>query len=149
MYNMICVKFHSKYLTHTLKKVCNLLCRNFRGFRFKSSYEFVLKTPCCYSITARALMILCYLIIVRNMMTSSNGNIFRVTGPLCGEFTGHRWIPRQWRGAYTFSFICARINGWVNNREAGDLRLHRAHFDVIVMRQYSATGSVVEKGSRW
>ena len=27
------------------------------------------------------------------MMTSSNGNIFRVTGPLCGEFTGHRWIP--------------------------------------------------------
>ena len=27
------------------------------------------------------------------MMTSSNGNIFRVTGHLCGEFTGHRWIP--------------------------------------------------------
>ena len=27
------------------------------------------------------------------MMTSSNGNIFRVTGPLCGEFTGSRWIP--------------------------------------------------------
>ena len=32
---------------------------------------------------------------VRIMMTSSsNGNIFRVTGPLCGEFTGPRWIPR-------------------------------------------------------
>ena len=29
------------------------------------------------------------------MMPSSNGNIFRVTGPLCGEFTGHRWIPAQ------------------------------------------------------
>ena len=28
------------------------------------------------------------------MMTSSNGNIFRVTGHLCGEFTGLRWIPR-------------------------------------------------------
>ena len=27
------------------------------------------------------------------MMTSSNGNIFRVTGPLYGEFTDHRWIP--------------------------------------------------------
>ena len=26
-------------------------------------------------------------------MTSSNGSIFRVTGPLCGEFTGHRWFP--------------------------------------------------------
>ena len=29
-----------------------------------------------------------------SMMTSSNRNIFRVTDPLCGEFTGHRWIPR-------------------------------------------------------
>ena len=28
------------------------------------------------------------------MMKSSNGNIFRVTGHLCGEFTDHRWIPR-------------------------------------------------------
>ena len=29
-----------------------------------------------------------------SMMTSSNGNVFRVTGPLlCGEFTGHRWVP--------------------------------------------------------
>ena len=27
------------------------------------------------------------------MMTSSNGNMFRVTGHLCGEFTGPRWIP--------------------------------------------------------
>ena len=27
------------------------------------------------------------------MMTSSNGSMFRVTGLLCGEFTGHRWIP--------------------------------------------------------
>ena len=27
------------------------------------------------------------------MMTSSNGNIFRVTGPLWGESIGHRWIP--------------------------------------------------------
>ena len=27
------------------------------------------------------------------MMTSSNGNISRVTGHLCGEFTGPRWIP--------------------------------------------------------
>ena len=32
-----------------------------------------------------------------------------------------------------FTFTCARINGWVNNREAGDLRRYRAHYDVIVM----------------
>ena len=30
----------------------------------------------------------------RNMMTSSNGTIFCVTGHLCGEFTGPQWIPR-------------------------------------------------------
>ena len=30
---------------------------------------------------------------IRFKIASSNGNIFRVTGPLCGEFTGHRWIP--------------------------------------------------------
>ena len=39
----------------------------------------------------------------------------------------------QWRGALMFSLICAWINGWVNNREAGDLRRHRAHYEVIVM----------------
>ena len=39
----------------------------------------------------------------------------------------------QWRGALLLTLICARINGWVNNREAGDLRRHRAHYDVIVM----------------
>ena len=27
------------------------------------------------------------------MVTSSNGNIFRVTDPFWGEFTSHRWIP--------------------------------------------------------
>ena len=39
----------------------------------------------------------------------------------------------QWHGALMFSLICARINGWVNNREAGDLRRHRTHYDVIVL----------------
>ena len=39
----------------------------------------------------------------------------------------------QWRGALMFSLICAWINAWVNNREAGDLIRHRAHYDVTVM----------------
>ena len=30
---------------------------------------------------------------IRVVMTSSNENILRVTGLLCGEFTGDRWIP--------------------------------------------------------
>ena len=32
-----------------------------------------------------------------------------------------------------FSLICSWISGWVNNREAGDLKRYRAHYDVIVM----------------
>ena len=34
-----------------------------------------------------------------------------------------------------FSLICAWINGWVNNREAGDLRRHRAHYYVTVLQR--------------
>ena len=68
------------------------------------------------------------------MMTSSNGNICRDTGHLCGEF-GPVNSPHkgQCRGPLVFSLICVWINGWVNNREAGDLRRYRAHYDVIAM----------------
>ena len=41
----------------------------------------------------------------------------------------------QWRGSLMFSLICIWINGWVNNREAGDLRRYRAHSDVTPMGQ--------------
>ena len=41
----------------------------------------------------------------------------------------------QWRGALMFSLICAWTNGWVNNRDAGYLRRHRAHYDVTVMQK--------------
>ena len=50
--------------------------------------------------------------------------------PVPGKFP-HK---SQWRGALMFSLICVWINGWVNNREAGDLRRYRTHYDVIVMR---------------
>ena len=39
----------------------------------------------------------------------------------------------QWRGALMFSLICVWINGWVNNREAGDFRPYLVHYDVTVM----------------
>ena len=39
----------------------------------------------------------------------------------------------QWRAALIFSLICVWINGWVNNRETGDLRRYRAHYEVTVM----------------
>ena len=42
----------------------------------------------------------------------------------------------QWRGNLIFSLICAWINCWENNREAGDLRRRCAHYDVTVMGSY-------------
>ena len=39
----------------------------------------------------------------------------------------------QWCRAFMFSLICAWTNGWVNNRDAGDSRRHRAHYDVTEM----------------
>ena len=68
-----------------------------------------------------------------NMTTSSNGNIFCVTGHLGEENSPHKG---QWHWALMFSLICVWINGWVNNREAGDLRCYRAHYDVIVMKTF-------------
>ena len=49
--------------------------------------------------------------------------------PITGEFPSQRPVMRS----FEFSFICAWINGWANNREAGDLRRHRALYDVTVM----------------
>ena len=70
------------------------------------------------------------------VMTSSNGDIFRVTGPLCVESTGHWWIPLhkgQWCGPLVFSFMCAWTTGLANNRDAGGLRRHRPHYDITVL----------------
>ena len=45
----------------------------------------------------------------------------------------------QWRGALMLLWSALWINGWVNNREAGDLRHHSAHYDVIVMNNNQVT----------
>ena len=44
----------------------------------------------------------------------------------------------QWRGALMFPLICAWMNSWANNQGAGDLRRHRAHYDVTVMVAHDA-----------
>ena len=68
------------------------------------------------------------------MMTSSNGNIFRVTGPLWGEFTGPGEFPAQSPVMRSFDvFFDLRPNKRLSNCEAGDLRRHRGHYDVNVM----------------
>ena len=81
-----------------------------------------------------------------SMMTSWNGNIFRVIDPLCGEFTDHRWIPfAKAIDAGLCFFLWLR-----SHREAGDLRRHRAHYDVIVMgmgniRRYETTANTTKR----
>ena len=67
-----------------------------------------------------------------HIMTSPNGNIFRVTGSLWGEGNPPVMMNSlrkgQWRGALMF-FICAWTNVW----DTGDLRRHRTHYDVTAM----------------
>ena len=70
-----------------------------------------------------------------NMMTSSNGNIFSVTGRLCGNSPDTGEFPHkgQWRGALMLSLICAWKTVSVNNSDTGDLMSYCAHYDVTVM----------------
>ena len=71
-------------------------------------------------------------------MTSSNGNIFRVTGQLrgnsavTGEFTAQRPVTRSFD-----VFFDLRLNERLSKtREVGDLRGHRAHYDVTLMYKH-------------
>ena len=62
----------------------------------------------------------CFPLVIASMMTSSNGNIFRVTGHLCGEFTGHRWIPTQRPVTRSFDvFFHLRLNKRLSKRPWG------------------------------
>ena len=59
-------------------------------------------------------------IIIIIIMTSSNGNIFRVTGHLCGEFTGPRWIPRtKASDAELWYFFDLRLNKRLSKQSWG------------------------------
>ena len=69
------------------------------------------------SVRLVVVLILCICTIVRvsryiyHMMTSTNGNIFRVTGPLCGEFTGPGEFPTQRPVTRSFDvFFDLRLN---------------------------------------
>ena len=72
---------------------------------------------------------------IRHMKTSSNGNIFRVTGPLWGKppVTGGFSSQRSVTRSFNVSLICVGTNDWANNRDAGDLRRHRGHYVVTAM----------------
>ena len=84
-----------KFLTSHSFKCCKIELQNKYSFRYPYELEkdlylihlMVTINPCVYSwfmLTVRYFLI---------MMMSPNGNIFRVTGSKCGEFTGDQWIP--------------------------------------------------------
>ena len=79
------------------------------------------------------------------MMTSWNENNFRVTGPLCGEFTGHRWIPSQRPVTQSLDFFFRlRLNHqfskqWRRRSFATSYHTLLRHCNVIV--SYQASGS--------
>ena len=70
------------------------------------------------------------------MITSSNGNIFRVTGPLWEEFTGHRWIPLiKASDAELWCFLWSPHEQTIEQtiKMPMILNRHHAHYDVTVM----------------
>ena len=56
----------------------------------------------------------------QRMMTSSNGNIFRATGPLCGEFTGPGDFPTHRPVTRSFDiFVDLRLNKRLSKQPSG------------------------------
>ena len=55
--------------------------------------------------------------------------IYAGNSPVTSEFPTQRPVTR----GFCVFFICAWTNSWENNGGAGDLRRHRAHYDLIVM----------------
>ena len=104
------------------------------------SFHFVLCSVKCTHVSVMLCFTLVYSRVTVNMMTSSNGNIFRVTGHLCGEFTGHRWIPRRKANdAELWCFLDLRLNkrlskqswGWWFEMLSHPIRRHCNEFRVI------------------
>ena len=120
------------------KAVCEMAAILSRPQCVKEHFSFDILQVCTYM---QPYLLLCMYwhrdnSVIGIMMTSSNGNIFRVTGFLCGKFTGHRWIPRT-KGSdvelWCFLWSAPWTNIWANTGDAEDLRRHRAHYVVIVM----------------
>ena len=90
---------------------------------FERQSKYLMYSQLCLTVS---------LTVCSRMMTSSNGNIFRVTGPLCGEFPSQRSLTRTFDAFFDLQ-MNKRLSK-LNNRDTGDLRCHRALYDVTAMR---------------
>ena len=106
----------------------NILWKCLSNYHLQHTDHSVQETLCCLYSMRGALRY--------SWRRHQNGNIFRITGPLCGQLTGQRWLHLTKASdaeLWCILWSAPWINSWVNNRGAGDLRRHRAHYDVIVM----------------
>ena len=84
-------------------------------------------------------------------MTSLNENIFRVTDPLCGDFTGQRWIPPTRSVTRNFDvFFGLRLN-WILSKqswrrwfETPSRSLWR-HYNVMWLQTYNISHEICTK----
>ena len=79
------------------------------------------------------------------MMTSSNGSIFRFTGPMCGEFTDRRWIPLTKASDEEFwCFLWCTPEQTVEQTSVTPvIKRHRAHYDVTIMYFHDLVAAMV------
>ena len=103
------------------------------GLGHTQNDPWIITTNVVIVITAAVAAAVADMMMLCCMMTSSNFPCYR---PFVREITGHRWI-RLTKASdakfSVFSLICTWTNGWVNNRDADDLRRHLAHYGVTVM----------------
>ena len=122
---------HNRYTISILVVMSCLLC-----FRVKSGY-IIMKV---YYNTPHNGKIYCWYACAslppwwRHQMETYSAllAICAVNSPVTGEFLAQRTVTRSFHVFFDLR-LHAWLNGWVNNREAGDLRRHRAHNYVIVM----------------
>ena len=110
----------------------------------KSAYLFLLSAKFAFSIngehTVQRTHYLVYIIYLAtwwlNQIETCSALLAICAGnsPVTGEFPAQSPVTRS----FDVSFIDTWINGWVDNREAGDFRRYRAHYEVTVMNAWTS-----------
>ena len=111
----ICATFIYWQMTNSVRKWLKFVVRNQHFEWWKvidmQAISYIRKMCCTRHVLNRLLHLSMGNHFMSNMMTSSNGNIFRVTGPLCGEFTGPGEFPTQRPVTRSFDvFFNLRLN---------------------------------------
>ena len=140
------IQTHSKYLRHS----CIFRSR-YRSVNFKVSLTYIpsntVTAQCILQDTTRfycGFFLVVILCIPCGMMTSSNGIICRVTGPLCEEFTGHPSQRPVTRSFDVFSDRC--LNSRLSKQSWGWwFETLDCAYELILMRTGQLSGNKIHK----